>query len=231
MCSVPQCVFSHWLFLAPWTVAFQATLSMGFPRQEYWSGLPFPSSGHLPNPGIKPASPALAGGFFTSSTTFGKPYIWLTKRKNYYKSIFFFASLISTYTVVYPCSFLPVTTSCQKLFPKIAVKKKYTCSYLYVPLFTLNVEYYCHSPSCCSLFSPLVMSNSLKRYGLQHTRLPCPSQTPRVCLNSCPLSPWCHPSHPLLHPSPPACNLYQHQGLFQWVGFSHQVAKILELQL
>ena len=42
-----------------WTVAHQAPLSMGFPRQEYWSGLPFPSPGDLPNAGIKPKSPAL----------------------------------------------------------------------------------------------------------------------------------------------------------------------------
>ena len=41
-------------------------LSMGFRRQEYWSGLPFPSLGDLPDPGIKPMSPALAGGFFTA---------------------------------------------------------------------------------------------------------------------------------------------------------------------
>ena len=46
----------------PWTVAHQAPLSMGFPRQEYWSGLPFPSPGDLPNPGIKPLSPALPMG-------------------------------------------------------------------------------------------------------------------------------------------------------------------------
>ena len=52
---------------APWTVACQTPLSMGFPRQEYWSGLPFPSPGDLPNPGIKPASPALARGFFTTA--------------------------------------------------------------------------------------------------------------------------------------------------------------------
>ena len=43
----------------PWTVAHQAPLSMGFSRQEYWSGLPFPSPGDLPNPGIEPGSPAL----------------------------------------------------------------------------------------------------------------------------------------------------------------------------
>ena len=43
----------------PWTVACQAPLSMGFSRQEYWSGLPFPSPGDLPDPGIEPGSPAL----------------------------------------------------------------------------------------------------------------------------------------------------------------------------
>ena len=52
-------------FVTPWTVAHQAPLSMGFPRQEYWSGLPFPSPGDLPNPGIKPTTPVLTGGFFT----------------------------------------------------------------------------------------------------------------------------------------------------------------------
>ena len=52
-------------FGIPWTVAHQAPLSMGFSRQEYWSGLPFPSPGDLPSPGIKPESPALADGFFT----------------------------------------------------------------------------------------------------------------------------------------------------------------------
>ena len=53
-----------------WIVAHQAPLSMGFSRQEYWSGFPFPSPGDLPEPGIEPmslTSPALAGGFFTSS--------------------------------------------------------------------------------------------------------------------------------------------------------------------
>ena len=46
-------------FATPWTVARQAPLSMGFPRQEYWSGLPFPSPGDLSNTGIKPGSPSL----------------------------------------------------------------------------------------------------------------------------------------------------------------------------
>ena len=54
------------LFATPWTVAYQAPLSMGFSRQEYWSGLPFPSPGDLPNTGIKPRSPALQADALTS---------------------------------------------------------------------------------------------------------------------------------------------------------------------
>ena len=54
------------LFATPWTVALQVSLSMRFSSQEYWSGLPFPSPGDLPGPGIEPVSPALAGGFFTA---------------------------------------------------------------------------------------------------------------------------------------------------------------------
>ena len=58
-----------WLFATPWTVACQASLSMGFPRQEYWRRFPFPPSGDLPCPGIEPTSPvspALGGEFFTT---------------------------------------------------------------------------------------------------------------------------------------------------------------------
>ena len=68
------CVCTHslscvQLFVIPWTVAHQALLSMGFSRQEYWSGLPLPSPADLPNLGIEPTSlvsPALTGGFFTT---------------------------------------------------------------------------------------------------------------------------------------------------------------------
>ena len=161
-------------------------------------------------------------------------------------------------------------------------------------------------------FSCSVVSNSLWPHGLQHTRLPCPSLSSRVCSNSCPLSRWWHPtisssvapfsdpqsfpasgsfpmswlftsggqtlpqirsvtqlcptlcdpmnrsmpglpvhhqlpeftqthvhrvsdaiqsSHPLSSPSPPAPNPSQHQGLFQWINSSHEVAKVLEFQL
>ena len=54
------------LFDTPWTVAYQAPPTMGFSRQEYWSGLPFPSPGDLPNPGIEPGSPTLEADALTS---------------------------------------------------------------------------------------------------------------------------------------------------------------------
>ena len=58
--SKSECVLSHVrLFVTLWTVANQALLSMGFPRQEHWNGLPFPSPGDRPNPGIELMSPAL----------------------------------------------------------------------------------------------------------------------------------------------------------------------------
>ena len=59
-------------FVTPWTAACQALLSVGFSRQEYWSGLPCPPPGDLPNPGIEPASPALSGRFFIPEV-WGKP--------------------------------------------------------------------------------------------------------------------------------------------------------------
>ena len=65
------------LYATQWIVACQASLSMGFSRQKYWSGLPFLSAGDLLNPWSKPASltsPALASGFFTTSTTWESLY-------------------------------------------------------------------------------------------------------------------------------------------------------------
>ena len=64
------------LFATPWTVAYQAPPSMGFSRQECWSGLPFPSPGDLPNPGIEPGSPALQVDTLTSEPP-GKPCVWV----------------------------------------------------------------------------------------------------------------------------------------------------------
>ena len=80
--------FSHvQLSATPWTVARQAPLSVGFSRQEYWSGWPFPSPGDLPNPGVEATSlmsPALTGGFFST----GKPLLVdVIKIKSYWISV------------------------------------------------------------------------------------------------------------------------------------------------
>ena len=68
-------------FAIPWTVARQGPLSIGFPRQEYWSGFLFLSPGDLPDPRVKPRSPALADGFFTTESP-GKPKDIINHFKN-----------------------------------------------------------------------------------------------------------------------------------------------------
>ena len=81
-------------------------------------------------------------------------------------------------------------------------------------------------------FSHSVVSNSLWPHGLQHARTPCPLSVPGVYSNSCQLSRYStQPSHPLSSPSSPAFNLSHHQGLFQWISSSNQVAKGLRFQL
>ena len=71
MISGHVCMYAHslshaQLFVTPWLIAHQVSLSMEFSKQEYWSGLPFPTPGNLPNPGIKPGSLALEAGSLTS---------------------------------------------------------------------------------------------------------------------------------------------------------------------
>ena len=73
--------FNHvQLFATPWTVAHQAPVVMEFPRQEYWSGLPFPSPGDLPDPGIEPTFPALQADSLPLSHQ-GSPYRLITTLK------------------------------------------------------------------------------------------------------------------------------------------------------
>ena len=126
-----------------------------------------------------------------------------------YKFLFFFPSFPTIQTCVSP----------QK-------KKKKCQEQCHLP-----DDYYCRV-LCNAQFSHSVVSKSLWPYGLQHARLPCQSPTLRAYSNSCPLPQWCHPTiSSSVIPSPPAFNLPQHQGLFQWVGSLPQVAKVLEFQL
>ena len=99
----------------------------------------------------------------------------------------------------------------------------YYCNHCYFQKNTL-------SPQSASQFSSSVVSDSLRPHGLQHARHSCPSPTPGVYSNSCPLSRWCHPTiSSSVVPFFPAFNLSQHQGLFKWVSSLHQVAKVLRV--
>ena len=75
ICVCAQSFRHVWIFVSPWTAALQALLSMGFPKQEYWTALPSPTQGDLLEPGMELMSlvfPALTGGFFTTAPL-GKP--------------------------------------------------------------------------------------------------------------------------------------------------------------
>ena len=148
------------LFVTPWTVAHQAPLSMGCSRQKYWSGLPFPSPGDLPNPGIKPTTlecPMLAGGFFTTSTTWEAP---------------FWEEALSS-----------------KVFQQSAGRSKILPESLLFPAQYNPHAKEIHLQFSSVQFSHSVVSDSLRPHELQHARPPCPSPSPGVHSDSRPSSP------------------------------------------
>ena len=102
--------FSHvWFFVTLWTVAHQAPVSMGFSGQEYWSELPCSPPGDLPDPGIQPLSlmfPALAGGFFTTSTT---PISNKSRNSSGFKKGLTYVTEDCFSHLLYRCSFLMIT--------------------------------------------------------------------------------------------------------------------------
>ena len=106
------------LFATPWTVAYQASLSMGFSRQEYWSGWPFPSPGDLPNPGIEPGSPSLQADALPSEPP------GMLKTGNSFSQLGFFSCQQIAFqrqqfsSHVHVCVFLdPATNVCYHLDP------------------------------------------------------------------------------------------------------------------
>ena len=86
-------------FVTPWTVAHQAPLSMGLPRQAHWSGLPFSPLGDLAHPGIEHTSPALAGRFFTAEPP-RKPNVNTEVAVSFQTSVFVFFRYIPWYEIV-----------------------------------------------------------------------------------------------------------------------------------
>ena len=106
MCvCVCVCMFSHSDVsnsVTPWTVPYQTALNMGFPRQEYWSGLPFPPPRDLPNPGIEAGSlvsPTLASGLFTNCTTWEAHLILGITKTKFFKSSFSSSSKTHSYSI------------------------------------------------------------------------------------------------------------------------------------
>ena len=167
---------------------------MGYPRQEYWTGLPFPPPGDLSDRGVEPGSPALQVDSWLSVTTWEVHCLGSNLQDQKFKM-----------------GQKPFNKDSQYLWGPIS----------YIISFISSVQ-----------FSRSVMSDSLQPLQSQHTRLPCPSPTPGVHLDSRPLSQWCHPAiSSSVVPFSSCPNPSQHQSLFQWVNSSHEVAKVLEFQL
>ena len=114
-----------------------------------------------------------------------------------------FVFLFLTYLILYDSKFIHITTN--------------------DPILFLH-----HLRICCFVVIQLLS----QPHGLQHARLSCPSLSPGVCSNPCPLSPWCHPAiSSSVSPFSSCPQSFPASGLFQWISSSHQVAKVLELQL
>ena len=139
-----------------------------------------------------------------------------------------YGTLKQSYLLVPGCSQSPSSTALKKRYinpPNFQNWGFWNClDFCY--FWSLHVQQFIGFSSV--QFSCSVVSDSLRPHESQHSRLPYPSPTPGVYSNSCPSSRWCHTA--ISSPSPPALNLSQQQGLFQWVSSLHQVAKVLELQ-
>ena len=182
----------------------QAPPSMGFPRQEYCSELPFSSPGYLLNPGIEPTSPSWHVGSLPLSHQ-GNPWLAIPLDRSILvegKRTKNLGSLVQTH---------------KKDNERNSSQIKGRYLWYYHPQFSSVVQ------SCLTLWDP--MDCSMPSLPV-HQQLPEFTQTHVHWVGGA--SP---PSHPLSSTSPPTFHLSQHQDLFQWVRSSHQVAKVLEFQL
>ena len=169
---VSHSVMSNFLQPRGLYVVHQVPLSMGFSRQEYWSGLPFPSPGDLSDPRIEPESPALQTNSLPSEPPW-KPFILAIL-----KCIF--------YCLCVPDPDPPVCL--RSLLAHLIEILKLTWA-------KWNYWFVGHPPKIVtsSLSSVTQSCLTLHPHGQQHTRPSCPSPTPGVYSNLCPLSRWCHP--------------------------------------
>ena len=162
------------LLVTPWTVAHQAPPSMEFSRQEYWSRLPFPSPGDLPDPGIEPGYPTLQADALQSEIIWNRSMLW-------------------TRLILYTCSWQMLWD--YKLKWKTCQWRKHCSSdgIIHSAPFP-SVSFYCCLQFSSVQFSHSVVSDSLRPYESQHARPPCPSPAPRVHSDSGPSSQRCHPA-------------------------------------
>ena len=191
--------------------SLQAPLSMGFSRQEYWSGRPFPSPGDIPDPGTEPDSPALQIDVLPSEPP-GKQerLIWALHLYMHVCVCVCVHACAEGNSVIFICNFHPVlsmdTEKCMIL--------TFNC---------IHQQYFQSAQLCPTLCSP--MNRSMPGLPVHH-QLPEITQTHVHQVGDA-----MQCSHPLPSASPPAPNPSQHQGLFQQVNSSHEVAKVLEFQL
>ena len=172
------------LFGTPWTIAYQAPPSMGCSRQECWSGLPFPSPGDLPDPGIKPGSPALQADALLSEPPGKAP-----KNRN--------GDEKQLYTITWKWNDLIPLPWKGKLGNKL-------CLILFHGSHSVQFNSVAQScPTLCDL-----MNRSIPGLPIHH-QLPEFIQTHVHRISDA-----IQPSHPLLSPSPPPPNPSQHQSLF-----------------
>ena len=151
-CFLVKSLSHVWLFVTPWTVAYQAPPSMGFSRQECWSGLPFPSPGDLPEPGIEPGSPALQADALPSEPPGIHQGAWLL------------LLLLSCFSRVRLCV-TPETAAHQASLSLGFSRQGHWCG-LPFPSPVQESEKWKWSRS--------VVSDSSRPHGLQPTRLLCP---------------------------------------------------------
>ena len=202
------------LFATPWIVAYQAPPSMGFSRQEYWSGLPFPSPGDLPDPGIEPWSPTFQADTLTSEPP-GKSFTCQTYTFTMYtkdlfgskvllNSVFLFHYILGDLKLLIPLSLLSYSFIYNAL----------TLVFLFTP----------HPPFCAHFFYTHCMFSSVTQscptlcnpMNRSTPGLPVHHQLPEFTqINVHRVGDTIQPSHPLSSPSPPAPNPSQHQSLFQ----------------
>ena len=115
---------------------------------------------------------------------------------------------------------------------KAGMRRCLSMAFYCISVMTMDAEHHFTNLFSSVQFSHSFVSDSLWPHESQHARTPCPSPSPGVHSDPRPLSSDAiQPSHPRSSPSPPAPNPSQHQSLFQWVNSSHEVAKVLKLQL